>query len=222
MDDAINKLPPEIFIWGAVGQTKLIRPVIEHSGSKLVAIFDERMELSSPYDDIPLYYGWDAFLRWVAGKDKSGLGFCLSVNAPRSRERLALHDRLIDLGVEPATIAHPSAVIAEDAVIGPGSQIMAGAIIGPAAKLGKCCYINANVGVDHDDVLEDGTEISPGATLCGMVTLGRNVWIGAGATILPGIHIGENAVVGAGAVVNRNVPENTTVVGIPAKPLIKK
>lgn len=45
----------------------------------------------------------------------------------------------------------------------------------------------------------------------------RNAWIGAGATILPGITVGENAVVAAGALVNRDVPPNTVVAGVPAK-----
>lgn len=45
----------------------------------------------------------------------------------------------------------------------------------------------------------------------------RNAWIGAGVTILPGITIGENSIVAAGAVVNRDVPDNSIVGGIPAK-----
>jgi acetyltransferase-like isoleucine patch superfamily enzyme len=49
------------------------------------------------------------------------------------------------------------------------------------------------------------------------VLIKRNAWIGAGATILPGVTIGENAVVAAGAVVNKDVPANTVVGGVPAK-----
>jgi acetyltransferase-like isoleucine patch superfamily enzyme len=45
----------------------------------------------------------------------------------------------------------------------------------------------------------------------------QNAWIGAGAIVLPGVTIGENAVVAAGAVVNKDVPDNTIVGGIPAK-----
>ena len=42
-------------------------------------------------------------------------------------------------------------------------------------------------------------------------------WIGAGTTILPGVTGGENAIVAAGAVVNKDVPANTIVGGVPAK-----
>lgn len=45
----------------------------------------------------------------------------------------------------------------------------------------------------------------------------KNAWIGAGATILPGVTIGENSIVAAGAVVNKDVPANTLVGGVPAK-----
>jgi acetyltransferase-like isoleucine patch superfamily enzyme len=45
----------------------------------------------------------------------------------------------------------------------------------------------------------------------------KNAWIGAGATILPGVTIGENSIVAAGAVVNKDVPANTIVGGVPAK-----
>lgn len=49
------------------------------------------------------------------------------------------------------------------------------------------------------------------------ITIKRNAWIGAAATILPGVTIGENSIVAAGAVVNKDVPANTIVGGIPAK-----
>jgi acetyltransferase-like isoleucine patch superfamily enzyme len=49
------------------------------------------------------------------------------------------------------------------------------------------------------------------------ILIKRNAWIGAGATILPGVTIGENSIVAAGAVVNKDVPGNTIVGGVPAK-----
>ena len=49
------------------------------------------------------------------------------------------------------------------------------------------------------------------------VTIGNDVWIGANAVILPGVTIGNNVVVAAGAVVNKDVPDNTLVAGVPAR-----
>jgi maltose O-acetyltransferase len=49
------------------------------------------------------------------------------------------------------------------------------------------------------------------------VTIGNDVWIGGSCTILPGVTIGNNVVVGAGAVVTKDVPDNSVVVGVPAR-----
>lgn len=49
------------------------------------------------------------------------------------------------------------------------------------------------------------------------IVIKRNAWIGAAATILPGVTIGENSIVAAGAIVNKDVPSNTIVGGVPAK-----
>ena len=51
------------------------------------------------------------------------------------------------------------------------------------------------------------------------VTIEDNVWIGAHCTILPGVTVHSGAVVAAGAVVNRDVPSNAVVGGVPAKTL---
>lgn len=49
------------------------------------------------------------------------------------------------------------------------------------------------------------------------IHIGKRVWIGANATVTQGVTIGDNAVVAAGAVVNRDVPANTIVGGVPAR-----
>jgi acetyltransferase-like isoleucine patch superfamily enzyme len=49
------------------------------------------------------------------------------------------------------------------------------------------------------------------------VIIGNNCWIGAGATILAGVHIGHGCVIAAGSLVNKSVPNNSVVAGIPAK-----
>ena len=49
------------------------------------------------------------------------------------------------------------------------------------------------------------------------ITVGDNVWIGAGVQVMPGVTIGNNVVVAAGAVINKDVPDNALVGGVPAK-----
>ena len=56
-----------------------------------------------------------------------------------------------------------------------------------------------------------------GSMIPAPIRIGKNVWVGANGVILPGVTIGDGAIVAAGAVVNRDVPENTVVGGVPAK-----
>ncbi len=51
------------------------------------------------------------------------------------------------------------------------------------------------------------------------IHIGDDVWIGGNVTILPGVHIGNNVIVAAGAVVTKDIPDNTLVGGVPAKPI---
>ena len=56
-------------------------------------------------------------------------------------------------------------------------------------------------------------------TKIGRVTIGSNVFIGADTVVLPGVTIGNNVVIGANSTVTHDVPDNTVVVGSPARPL---
>ena len=218
MESKVNQFPPEVFFYGGTGQAKVIRPIIEYYGSRLVAVFDDTPNLEKPFQDVPLYLGSE-LKKWLQTRKKLELGFCVTIGNPNGRMRIKLHDELADLSLIPITLAHPTAFISQSAKIGIGSQIMAGSIIGPEVELGQDCIINTNASVDHESFLEPGVEISPGATLCGLVKIGVNGWVGAGATVLPRIQIGSDAIVGAGAVVTKNVEAGQTVIGIPAKPL---
>ncbi|MBR1497953.1 MAG: sugar O-acetyltransferase [Oscillospiraceae bacterium] len=53
------------------------------------------------------------------------------------------------------------------------------------------------------------------------ITIGSDVWVGGNCVILPGVTIGDNVIVAAGAVVNRDVPDDTLVAGVPARQVKK-
>lgn len=114
---------------------------------------------------------------------------------------------------------HPKSIIDKTAVINNGTVIMANAIINSSASIGKHSIINTNAVIEHDCNIHDFVHISPSATLCGNVTVGEGTHIGAGVTIIPNIKIGKWCTVGAGSVVIKDIPDNTTVVGNPAKPI---
>lgn len=99
--------------------------------------------------------------------------------------------------------------------------------IHPGATIGNNLFIDHGTGVviGETAIIGDNVTLFHGVTL-GTTgkekgkrhpTIGNNVLIGANATVLGNLKIGDNAKIGAGAVVLKDVKENTTVVGIPAK-----
>lgn len=127
--------------------------------------------------------------------------------------------QVLERGGELATIIHPAATISASATFGAGSMLAAGAVVGPNARIGRFCIVNTCASVDHDDVLEDGVNLSPGVHLAGTVTCREDSFIGIGASVVPGVTIGRRSIVGAGATVIANVPDDVTVVGTPARPI---
>jgi serine O-acetyltransferase len=101
--------------------------------------------------------------------------------------------------------------------------------IHPAAKLGRRLVIDHGMGVVIGETAEVGDDcyfyhqvtLGVARTMGGKrhPTIGNNVIIGAGAKVLGPITVGDNARVGSNAVVVEAVPSDTTVVGIPARPV---
>ena len=107
------------------------------------------------------------------------------------------------------------------------ARFLTGIEIHPGAKIGSRVFIDHGMGVviGETAVIGNNCLLYQGVTLGGTgkeqgkrhPTLGCNVTVGAGAKILGNINIGSNARVGAGAVVVKDVPANSTVVGIPGR-----
>jgi sugar O-acyltransferase (sialic acid O-acetyltransferase NeuD family) len=116
-----------------------------------------------------------------------------------------------------ATIIHKDASVSSTTSLGEGTVVFAQAAINPDTSIGRGCIINTGATVDHDCKLDDGVHISPGANVGGGVTIGTCSWIGIGASVKHGVTIGKNVTVGAGAAVVSDIPDNATVVGVPAK-----
>lgn len=99
--------------------------------------------------------------------------------------------------------------------------------IHPGAKIGKGLFIDHGMGVviGETSIIGDNVLLYQGVTLGGTgiekgkrhPTIGNNVVIGAGAKVLGNITVGDNSYIGANAVVIKDVPPNSTVVGIPGR-----
>jgi serine O-acetyltransferase len=106
-------------------------------------------------------------------------------------------------------------------------RFLTGIEIHPGAKIGRRFFIDHGTGVVIGETCEIGNDVTlfQGVTLGGTgkekgkrhPTLGNNVLVASGAKVLGAITIADNSKIGAGSVVLNDVPENSTVVGIPGK-----
>ena len=208
---------PEIILWGATGQAKVLREALEPAGIEVAAIVDNR-DLPSPIPGVPVLLGEVGLQAWLARHGRpSEILFAVAVGGSRGSDRGSLFELMRRRGLRPHTIIHRSAFVASDARLGIACQVLAMAAVCTQARLGNLVIVNTAASVDHDCVIGDATHIAPGARLAGEVVVGARAFIGTGAVVLPRLRIGDDATIGAGAVVTRDVPARTTVAGNPAR-----
>jgi len=107
------------------------------------------------------------------------------------------------------------------------AKFLTGIEIHPGATIGRGLFIDHGMGVviGETSIIGDNVTLFQGVTLGGTgkergkrhPTLGNNVVVGTGAKVLGNIKIGDNVQIGANAVVIRDVPANSTVVGVPGR-----
>lgn len=146
--------------------------------------------------------------------------FTIGIGKPILRKKIA--DQFTKLGGKlSSTISSKADIGSYGIVIGDGANILDGVKISNDVKMGIAPIIYYNSVVTHDVIIGDFVEISPDVKILGRAKIGNYCQLGAGSIILPDIIIGNNVIIGAGTVVTKDLPDNCTAVGIPAK-IIKK
>ena len=209
-------------IYGASGFGRetlpILRAQIEGSGATIVFIDDfvgvgsvNRHEIVS----------WDVFLSKPSDEKFVSLAIANSI----VRQALAEKCRLAS--VEFVSVRADNVVVLDEVAIGEGAILSSFVTLTSNVHIGRQFHANIYSYVAHDCVIGDFVTFGPGVKCNGNVHIEDHAYIGTGAVIKQGqpgkpLIIGRGAIIGMGAVVIRDVPPGVTVVGNPARPLVKE
>ena len=194
-----------MILYGARGQAKVIYDLILSNNHLLEYLVDDNPPNAFPHN-LPIYKPQKDLIE--------GQKVIIAIGNNKHRERICEN---ISSLCEFETMIHHSAYISRFSEVGEGTVIMPKVCLNAEVKIGRHCIINTGSIVEHECVIEDFVHISPHASLAGNIHVKKGAHIGLGANVIQGITVGQNAVIGAGAVVLNDVPDNTVVVGNPAK-----
>jgi UDP-N-acetylbacillosamine N-acetyltransferase len=131
--------------------------------------------------------------------------------------RAEVNAALLEHGRSLATIVHPTASVSPSAQLGPGAYVAELVAVRTRAILGEGVVLQAGSVVSHDCNIAPYASFGPNAAAASKITVGRRTVVGVGAVIAPGLVIGDDCTVAAGAAVFKNVSDNKTLVGNPAR-----
>ena len=205
-----------LLIYGAGGHGVVVVDAALCAGRTVIGIVDDDpTQHGRTVHGIPVLGGRDVLAQ---GEYRGALAI-LAIG--RVADRRALDRELTALGMRFACVVHPSAHVAQGAVIGEGAVLLPMCVVHSDVTVGRHAIINTASTIDHDSRIGDFAHIAPGAHLAGNVTVGEGAHVGIGAAVTAGVTIGDGATVGAGAAVVEDVAAGGVVVGVPARVLRK-
>lgn len=214
----------QIAIYGAGGFAREVAWLVESCNVadtryEVVCFIDDNEEnQGASLNGIPVMALTDVVRNFPRARVVGGIG------SPHTRQKTL--EKAATAGLAFETLIHPRTEYSRFVEFGRGAVVCAGNILTTNIKIGAHVQINLDCTVGHDVIMDDYTTLAPGVHVSGWVHFGKRVYVGTGAVIINGTRekplvIGNDAVIGAAACVVKSVASNTTVVGVPAKPLVR-
>lgn len=197
---------------GYSGHAYVVTGIFHAAGKTVIGYCDVSEKTSNPFN-LP-YIGSEISTEAIKAFQKDDFFIAVGDNNIRRK----IYEQLEKQKLFPANAIHPSAVLDATATLAKnGVMVAANVTINPLSSVGIGVICNTGAIIEHECIIGNFAHVGPGAVLCGNVRIGEGAFIGAHAVVRQGINIGKNAVIGAGAVVVKDVADNVTVMGVPAK-----
>ena len=211
-----------IGIYGASGFGKEVMPLVRQHYSQLnqdnIVFIDDggRLEQLDGYKVL----SYQQFIQHPATQK------AVTIAIADSQVREKLNAKLAQENIEIINVIANNALQYDNITMGEGSIICGFVHLTSNIKIGKGFHANIYSYIAHDCVIGDFVTFAPRVSCNGNVHIEDHAYIGTGAVLRQGtpdkpLIIGKGAIVGMGAVVTKDVPAGVTVVGNPARPLIK-
>lgn len=215
--------PTPVVVFGAGGLAREVAWLLSSPGSclrwpdgrtttdiELLGHLDDRAEMHGVrVNDREILGGAD----WL--EDHPGHAVVVAVGHTGARRNIV--ERLGRGGATfPAAVAEGT-VTGDQSTIGEGAIIFPRVVITTNVRIGDFVLLNPLVSVSHDCVVGNYCSLGPGVRLAGNVHVDEGSDLGTNSSAIPGVRIGRNVILGAGACVVRDLPDNVTAVGVPAR-----
>jgi sugar O-acyltransferase (sialic acid O-acetyltransferase NeuD family) len=206
-----------VVVIGAGGHAREVADIFRHQAQQsnsvtlLGFVVDDPAGHEQTVNGLPVLGDWS----WFEEADRDELAVICAVGLPHVRRQLVHRARLRELKFTSAI--SPLAYVSRDAKIGEGAMIFPLSFTSAGSLIADHAVINVGATVSHDSQVGRYATLSPGVHLAGNVSIGEGCHLGIGASAINGVSIGQWSAIGAGAAVIRNLPDNVTAVGLPAK-----
>lgn len=208
----------QIVIIGAGGFGREVQWLIERINEqnmtwKIKGYIDDGVEIGTQINGYTVLGGVQTLLN-----RKEKISVVCAIGSAKTRKRII--DKLSsDDNLEFPNLIDPNVQMSRYVNLGKGNIICAGNILTTNITVKDFAILNLGCTIGHDAVINSFVTVYPSVNISGCVTIGENVEVGTGTQIIQGKNICANAIVGAGSVVVKDIENEGTYVGVPAKPI---
>lgn len=180
-----------LLVYGAQEFGQVVCELIQTAGHNFVGFIDDFHEGGQ------IRGNWDTIVESFAPSDTA---IAIAVGYRNLTARWSVFEKVRAAGFQTPTVVHPSACVAETAVVNDGTFVMAGTVLDCRCQLEELVVAWPGVIVNHDSTIARNTFLSPGAIVCGATHVGSHSFVGAGATIVDHVKVPNGSFIKAGTV----------------------